>query len=136
MKTVITEFSCFTFTVGFRKNLRSRKGSNLRGKIPLDFKSNALTTRPRLLVTLICETTEYDDSLYVNQKIEVFAKIFVVIQSVCVLKWKFITVNYLLADMHIWITKLLLIYCKTIILRYFSTSLGKFLSCRIGCMKI
>ena len=29
---------------------RRRQGSNLRGHSPLDFKSNALTTRPRLLV--------------------------------------------------------------------------------------
>ena len=28
------------------KMLRCEQGSNLRGKIPLDFKSNALTTRP------------------------------------------------------------------------------------------
>ena len=71
MKTLylITEFLCFPFTVRIKKNLRSRQGSNLRGKIPLDFKSNALTTRPRLLVTLICEHTEYHDSPYINQKI-------------------------------------------------------------------
>ena len=30
------------------KTLRSRQDSNLRGVTPLDFKSNALTTRPRL----------------------------------------------------------------------------------------
>jgi hypothetical protein len=30
------------------KNVRSRQDSNLRGETPLDFKSNALTTRPRL----------------------------------------------------------------------------------------
>jgi hypothetical protein len=29
--------------------IRSRQDSNLRGETPLDFKSNALTTRPRLL---------------------------------------------------------------------------------------
>ena len=29
-----------------QKYLRCEQGSNLRGKIPLDFKSNALTTRP------------------------------------------------------------------------------------------
>ena len=29
---------------------RSRQDSNLRGETPLDFKSNALTTRPRLLM--------------------------------------------------------------------------------------
>ncbi len=32
------------------KNIRSRQDSNLRGGTPLDFKSNALTTRPRLHV--------------------------------------------------------------------------------------
>ena len=32
-----------------KKLFRSRQGSNLRGETPLDFKSNALTTRPRLL---------------------------------------------------------------------------------------
>ena len=31
------------------KKLRSWQGSNLRGQSPLDFKSNALTTRPQLL---------------------------------------------------------------------------------------
>ena len=31
------------------KKFRNRQGSNLRGQSPLDFKSNALTTRPRLL---------------------------------------------------------------------------------------
>ena len=30
----------------FAKTYRCEQGSNLRGKIPLDFKSNALTTRP------------------------------------------------------------------------------------------
>ena len=30
------------------KDLRSWQGSNLRGQSPLDFKSNALTTRPQL----------------------------------------------------------------------------------------
>ena len=34
---------------GKTKVIRSRQGSNLRGETPLDFKSNALTTRPRLL---------------------------------------------------------------------------------------
>ena len=32
------------------KIFRSRQDSNLRGETPLDFKSNALTTRPRLLM--------------------------------------------------------------------------------------
>ena len=124
--TLITEFLCFTFTVRIKKYLRSRQGSNLRGKIPLDFKSNALTTRPRLLVTLICENTEYHDSPYINQKMEYFAKIFIAIQSVRVLKWKFSTINYMLADMYIWITKLLLVYWKNIIFWYFRISLGYF----------
>ena len=31
-----------------RKKIRSWQGSNLRGQSPLDFKSNALTTRPQL----------------------------------------------------------------------------------------
>ena len=31
------------------KKFRRRQDSNLRGVTPLDFKSNALTTRPRLL---------------------------------------------------------------------------------------
>ena len=31
------------------KIFRSRQDSNLRGETPLDFESNALTTRPRLL---------------------------------------------------------------------------------------
>ena len=34
------------------KVIRSRQDSNLRGETPLDFKSNALTTRPRLLSKL------------------------------------------------------------------------------------
>ena len=29
-----------------QKKVRCEQGSNLRGKFPLDFKSNALTTRP------------------------------------------------------------------------------------------
>ena len=33
-----------------QKVFRSRQDSNLRGETPLDFKSNALTTRPRLLL--------------------------------------------------------------------------------------
>ena len=33
-------------------NIHSRQDSNLRGETPLDFKSNALTTRPRLLSKL------------------------------------------------------------------------------------
>ena len=32
------------------KEFRSWQGSNLRGQSPLDFKSNALTTRPQLLM--------------------------------------------------------------------------------------
>ena len=35
------------------KYIRSWQGSNLRGQSPLDFKSNALTTRPQLLVWCI-----------------------------------------------------------------------------------
>ena len=31
------------------KRIRRRQDSNLRGQSPLDFESNALTTRPRLL---------------------------------------------------------------------------------------
>ena len=31
-----------------KKRLRSRQDSNLRGETPMDFKSIALTTRPRL----------------------------------------------------------------------------------------
>ena len=31
------------------QKVRCEQGSNLRGKIPLDFKSNALTTRPSQL---------------------------------------------------------------------------------------
>ena len=41
------------------QNLRNRQGSNLRGHSPTDFKSVALTTRPRLLLLqhlLQCET--------------------------------------------------------------------------------
>ena len=34
------------FFEGSSKTIRCEQGSNLRGKIPLDFKSNALTTRP------------------------------------------------------------------------------------------
>ena len=33
-----------------KKDYRSWQGSNLRGQSPLDFKSNALTTRPQLLM--------------------------------------------------------------------------------------
>ena len=43
-----------TFTlrmvIKWTKSIRSRQDSNLRGGTPLDFKSNALTTRPRLLI--------------------------------------------------------------------------------------
>ena len=35
-----------------KKEIRNRQGSNLRGQSPLDFKSNALTTRPRLLLNI------------------------------------------------------------------------------------
>ena len=38
-----------TVSVCIEKILRSEQGSNLRGNIPLDFKSNALTTRPSQL---------------------------------------------------------------------------------------
>jgi hypothetical protein len=41
----------FFFLAG-KNNFRSRQDSNLRGETPLDFKSNALTTRPRLLFLL------------------------------------------------------------------------------------
>ena len=34
--------------IDIKNILRSRQDSNLRGETPLDFKSNALTTRPRL----------------------------------------------------------------------------------------
>ena len=33
------------------KEFRGRQDSNLRGETPLDFESNALTTRPRPLLT-------------------------------------------------------------------------------------
>ena len=36
-----------------KKTFRSRQDSNLRGETPLDFESNALTTRPRLLRILL-----------------------------------------------------------------------------------
>ena len=36
-----------------KKRFRSRQDSNLRGETPLDFESNALTTRPRLLRILL-----------------------------------------------------------------------------------
>ena len=36
-----------------KKSTRCEQGSNLRGKIPLDFKSNALTTRPSQLLKLL-----------------------------------------------------------------------------------
>ena len=35
-----------------KNEIRNRQGSNLRGQSPLDFKSNALTTRPRLLLNI------------------------------------------------------------------------------------
>ena len=42
-----------TQAVGCSQNgLRSWQGSNLRGQSPLDFKSNALTTRPQLPIAL------------------------------------------------------------------------------------
>ena len=51
--------SCFTdvkeyidFLLYSIKNNRCEQGSNLRGQCPLDFKSNALTTRPSQLPTL------------------------------------------------------------------------------------
>ena len=37
--------------------VRSRQDSNLRGETPLDFKSNALTTRPRLLLLILRSCT-------------------------------------------------------------------------------
>ena len=40
----------WTLTEHVKKLFRNRQGSNLRGQSPLDFKSNALTTRPRLLL--------------------------------------------------------------------------------------
>ena len=36
------------------KKKRCEQGSNLRGETPLDFKSNALTTRPSQLTTSEC----------------------------------------------------------------------------------
>ena len=45
------------FFLLLKKFLRSRQGSNLRGETPLDFKSNALTTRPRLLLLNFLFTT-------------------------------------------------------------------------------
>ena len=38
----------FQFTLKNNKNVRSRQDSNLCGETPMDFKSIALTTRPRL----------------------------------------------------------------------------------------
>ena len=38
-----------TVSVFIEKSVRCEQGSNLRGNIPLDFKSNALTTRPSQL---------------------------------------------------------------------------------------
>ena len=35
-----------------KKYFRGRQDSNLRGETPLDFESNALTTRPRPLLTI------------------------------------------------------------------------------------
>ena len=35
--------------------IRSWQGSNLRGQSPLDFKSNALTTRPQLLAASVAD---------------------------------------------------------------------------------
>ena len=49
---------CFQYQLSDDKQLdlskgyRSWQGSNLRGQSPLDFKSNALTTRPQLLATV------------------------------------------------------------------------------------
>ena len=40
----------FGFKMPLAKKIRCEQGSNLRGKIPLDFKSNALTTRPSQLI--------------------------------------------------------------------------------------
>ena len=37
----------------FLEKIRSRQDSNLRGRNPLDFKSNALTARPRLLIIIM-----------------------------------------------------------------------------------
>ena len=36
-----------------KETVRSRQDSNLRGETPLDFKSNALTTRPRMLTVSV-----------------------------------------------------------------------------------
>ena len=48
---------CKTHDFGGKKTccqkFRCEQGSNLRGKIPLDFKSNALTTRPSQLTAVI-----------------------------------------------------------------------------------
>ena len=41
--------------IGKDKKFRSRQGSNLRGETPLDFKSNALTTRPQQLTDRFLE---------------------------------------------------------------------------------
>ena len=54
-----------------QKDLRRRQDSNLRGQSPFDFESNALTTRPRLLLTFLSSklnlNTSYAQYIFQNR---------------------------------------------------------------------
>ena len=50
-----------------RLHARFEQGSNLRGKTPLDFKSNALTTRPSQLKAL-CDSRKTKPGFQPKQK--------------------------------------------------------------------
>ena len=48
------------------EKVRSWQGSNLRGQSPLDFKSNALTTRPQLHMMYEHDFLTYVEAFYLT----------------------------------------------------------------------
>ena len=61
------------------KKYRCEQGSNLRGKIPLDFKSNALTTRPSQLICCCIvaqkSSVSFSDIVILDQKMLLFIQL-------------------------------------------------------------
>ena len=63
----IVRWIIFRNVYGCVKSFRCEQGSNLRGETPLDFKSNALTTRPsQLLCCLIFKNLSYLEIIFVD----------------------------------------------------------------------
>ena len=69
--------------------IRSRQGSNLRSQRELDFKSNALTTRPRLLGLKHWRKARSIKSFKVNERDNLFVrlKIFLIFQCIQQAAW-------------------------------------------------